>query len=100
MYYHILGLIPLRDPYSSWAMPGSIITTYFFASQKKLLTGGTQRKSPKVLVLYLLIPTAFVELKQWYRASYRLQEYVDIKSFIQSGLKAVVDLVRSHFSKA
>jgi hypothetical protein len=66
-------------------------------------------KSVGVLLAYLSayspdlnpIEEAFAELKQWYRANHRLPEYgVDMKTFIQSGLDAIADQVKSHFSKA
>jgi len=46
------------------------------------------------------IEEAFAELKQWFRSNRKMQELMDMESFIRSGLRAVAKNVRSHFSKA
>jgi transposase len=46
------------------------------------------------------IEEAFAELKQWYRSNHRMQELLDMESFIRNGLDRVARRVAAHFSKA
>ena len=46
------------------------------------------------------IEEAFAELKQLFRSNRKMQELMDMESFIRSGLAAIASNVKSHFSKA